>query len=82
MTKLDGKVALISGSGRGIGREIALKLGGEGACIVVNDLDAAVAYAKSSGKADATKLAVRSAETRSMTALLVTLVGLGLVLMV
>jgi len=37
---LDGRVALISGSGRGIGREIALKLASEGARIVVNDLDA------------------------------------------
>jgi 3-oxoacyl-[acyl-carrier protein] reductase len=40
MGKLDDKVAIISGSGRGIGREIALKLAGDGAKIVVNDLDA------------------------------------------
>lgn len=37
--KLDGKVALISGSGRGIGRSIALKLASEGARVVINDLD-------------------------------------------
>jgi 3-oxoacyl-[acyl-carrier protein] reductase len=43
MKKLEGKVALISGSGRGIGREIALKLARDGARIVVNDLDAALA---------------------------------------
>jgi 3-oxoacyl-[acyl-carrier protein] reductase len=40
MGTLDGKVAIVSGSGRGIGREIALKLAGEGARVVVNDLDA------------------------------------------
>ncbi|MEP9361541.1 SDR family oxidoreductase [Nocardioides sp. CN2-186] len=43
MGKLDGKVAIVSGSGRGIGREIALKLAGDGARVVVNDLDEAPA---------------------------------------
>lgn len=41
--KLEGKVAIVSGSGRGIGREIALKLASDGAAVVVNDLDAAPA---------------------------------------
>lgn len=39
MSTLTGKVAVITGSGRGIGREIALKLAADGAAIVVNDLD-------------------------------------------
>ncbi|MET3441141.1 3-oxoacyl-[acyl-carrier protein] reductase [Variovorax paradoxus] len=43
MNKLQDKVALVSGSGRGIGRSIALKLASEGARVVVNDLDEAPA---------------------------------------
>ncbi|MDN5547000.1 MAG: SDR family NAD(P)-dependent oxidoreductase, partial [Rhodococcus sp. (in: high G+C Gram-positive bacteria)] len=39
MGTLDGKVAIVSGSGRGIGRDIALRLASEGASVVVNDLD-------------------------------------------
>jgi 3-oxoacyl-[acyl-carrier protein] reductase len=39
MKKLENKVALVSGSGRGIGRAIALKLAHEGARVVVNDVD-------------------------------------------
>ena len=45
MTKLSGKVALVTGAGRGIGQAIALKLAGEGASLVINDRDEAPAAA-------------------------------------
>ena len=41
MGNLDGQVAVITGAGRGIGREHALLLAREGARVVVNDLGGA-----------------------------------------
>ena len=43
MPKLDGKVAVVTGAGRGIGREHAIALAQAGAKIVVNDLGASLA---------------------------------------
>lgn len=42
-TRLDGKVVLITGAGRGIGREAALAMARAGASVVVNDIDPAAA---------------------------------------
>ena len=42
-TRLDGKVAIVTGSGRGLGLSFAKALAKAGASVVVNDVDASVA---------------------------------------
>jgi NAD(P)-dependent dehydrogenase (short-subunit alcohol dehydrogenase family) len=43
--RLNGKVAIVTGSGRGLGLAYAERLAAEGAAVVVNDIDAATAEA-------------------------------------
>jgi 3-oxoacyl-[acyl-carrier protein] reductase len=40
LARLEGKVAVITGAGRGIGRATAVRFGREGAAVVINDVDA------------------------------------------
>ena len=63
---LDGKIAIVTGAGRGIGREIALDFARQGARVVVNDLGAAPDGSGAAHVADEVVAEIRTAGSEAV----------------
>src|SRR5258708_39275860 len=76
--RFDGKVAVVTGAGRGIGEVYATALGGEGARVVVAELDADAGerVAKEIEQAGGTALAVRTDVAREESTLAMARAGI------
>src|SRR5436190_5157368 len=59
---VEGKVVVVTGAGGGIGREIALALGANGASVVVNDIGASLGGELAKDQADAAQRVVSEIE--------------------
>ena len=65
MSRLEGKVAVVTGAGRGIGRATAALFAAEGAAVVVNDVDPEPAKETATAIKDAGGRAILSTTTPS-----------------
>src|SRR5579875_1043612 len=69
MGRLDDKIAIVTGAGRGIGKAVAGKLAAEGAAVVVTDLDEASAKETAAGLPGAVSIRADVTDRRSVQAM-------------